>query len=237
MAFALGMENKILALDYHGSSGYIGAGSMRSADGRISGWLIKLNEQGGFIWQKPFPRGLGSRFYDVTEYNDGYIAALGESMPATEDGKRAAWVMMVNADTGDVAWQRYYRDDYNLSGVALGVQDDSQLSVLFNGWDFDNSEDKDYVRLLTMNGRGVILHADSYYNAEGAHAAGLLMGAKNERLIYGHSLVEYQIEQPAMAGQPQQPPEIIRSNQGWIVAGAPAEVYHDPCVKRIEFLQ
>jgi hypothetical protein len=236
LAYALGAENKINALDYHGDTGYIGAGSVRGSDGRPAGWIINLNEQGGFNWQKQFPRGLGSRLFDVAEYSGDYIAVTGEPMAANEKRNRAAWVMMVHADSADVAWQRYYHNDYNLSGMALGVLDDSQLIVAINGSDSSNAEDMDYTRVLNLNGRGVILHADSYFNAAGAQASGMIMGRKNEKLVFGRSLVEYKVEKDTIDGT-QDPLDVIQSYQGWIVAGAPADTYQDPCVQRLEFLQ
>jgi len=236
LAYALGAENKIEALDYHGESNYIGAGSVRGADGRLAGWIINLNAQGGFNWQKQFPRGLGSRFFDITEYSDSFIAVTGETMAANEHRNRAAWVMMVHADSADVAWQRYYHDDYNLGGVALDVLDDSQLVVAINGSDSTNSDEMDYTRVLYLNGRGVILHADSYFNAAGAQAGGMITGKKNEKLIFGRSFVEYQVEKDAIDAT-QDPLDVIQSYQGWIVSGAPADTYQDPCVQRLEFLQ
>lgn len=236
LAYALGAENKIYALDYYGTNNYIGAGSVRSADGRLAGWIINLNEQGGFNWQKQFPRGLGSRLFDVAEYSGDYIAVTGETMAANESRNRAAWVMMVHADSADVAWQRYYHDDYNLGGIALDVLDDSQLVVAINGSDSTQAGDMDYTRILYLNGRGVILHADSYFNAEGAQASGMITGPKNEKLIFGRSLVEYQVEKDTIDGT-QDPLDAIQSYQGWIVSGAPAETYNDPCVQRLEFLQ
>lgn len=236
LAYALGAENKINALDYHGENNYVGAGSVRGSDGRLAGWVINLNEQGGFNWQKQFPRGLGSRLFDVAEYTSDYIAVTGETMAANETRNRAAWVMMVHADSADVAWQRYYHDEYNLGGVALGALDDSQLLVAINGSESGNAEDMDYTRVLTLNGRGVILHADSYFNAAGAQASGMIIGPKNEKLIFGRSLVDYQVEKDTIDGT-QDPLDVIQSYQGWIVSGAPADTYRDPCVQRIEFLQ
>lgn len=180
LAYALGAENKINALDYHGENNYVGAGSVRGSDGRLAGWVINLNEQGGFNWQKQFPRGLGSRLFDVAEYTSDYIAVTGETMAANETRNRAAWVMMVHADSADVAWQRYYHDEYNLGGVALGALDDSQLLVAINGSESGNAEDMDYTRVLTLNGRGVILHADSYFNAAGAQANGMIIGTRTK---------------------------------------------------------
>lgn len=236
LAYALGAENKINALDYHGENNYVGAGSVRGSDGRLAGWVINLNEQGGFNWQKQFPRGLGSRLFDVAEYTSDYIAVTGETMAANETRNRAAWVMMVHADSADVAWQRYYHDEYNLGGVALGALDDSQLLVAINGSESGNAEDMDYTRVLTLNGRGVILHADSYFNAAGAQASGMIISPKNEKLIFGRSLVDYQVEKDTIDGT-QDPLDVIQSYQGWIVSGAPADTYRDPCVQRIEFLQ
>ena len=160
----------------------------------------------------------------------------GETMAANESRNRAAWVMMVQADSADVAWQRYYHDDYNLGGVALDVLDDTQLVVAINGRDSEKADDMDYTRVLYLNGRGVILHADSYFNAEGAQARGMLTGSKNEKLIFGRSLVEYQVEKEIIDGT-EDPLDAIQSYQGWIVSGAPAETYQDPCVQRLEFLQ
>lgn len=237
VAYAFGAENRINALDYLGDNHYIGAGSVRGADNRLSGWIIHVNEQGGFVWQKPYPRGLGGRFNDVVNYNDRYLAVTGETMPAEEEGKRAGWMMMVSADTGDAAWQRYYREDYNMTGIALARHDDGQVSVIFNGWGSDNKDNKDYVRLLTMNGRGVMLQADSYFHAMGAQARGMMLGRKKERVIYGDTLVEYQLEKETQDDKTSSVDSVTRSHDGWIVAGSASDLYRDPCVRRLEYLQ
>lgn len=249
VAYAFGAENTINALDYLGHNQYIGAGSMRGADNRLMAWIINVNEEGGFVWQKPYPRGLGSRLYDVIHYNDQYAAVTGETMPAVEGGKRAGWIMMVSTDSGDAAWQRYYREAYNLTGVALVRQADSQISVVMNGWDSGSHEQADYARLLTMNGRGVMMHADSFYNGKGAQARGMILGRKNERIVYGDTQMEYRLENAAqddktMGGEKRSElaslsgvEKVVRSREGWIVAASASEVYRDPCVRRMEYLQ
>lgn len=236
--FAFGAENRINALrpmEY--GDGYWGTGYIRAADGRMAGWVLQLNKQGGLMWQRQLSRGLGGRFFDVAEMVDGnYLVAVGEAFAADETRRRSAWVVALEANGEDIAWQRYYREDHALRANSVITHDDGQISVLISANNSENEDDKDYVRLLSINPRGVILNNLTFHNAQGANAFGMMSGEKQERIFFGFSDVNFEIEKQSDVETDEMMKEIIKSRQGWIVAADAPNVYDDPCRRDINII-
>lgn len=238
VTFAFGAENRINALKAFGADSYIGAGSVRGTDGRLNGWAILINAEGGFLWQMPYMRGLGGRFNDIADFNGEYITAVGEVMPVEESGRRAAWVAMIEAQTGNIVWQRYYRDDHEMSAVSVVKHEDAQMSVAINAYDVKGLEAYDYVRLITLNPRGYLLSTDSYFNAVGAQASGMLFGKNKERLVFGGTDVVYYAQDVMKQGEASVPvSDAIRTRDSWIIAASRVADYVDPCVKVYKYLE
>lgn len=236
VTFAIGADNQILNMVKHSKDQYFAAGAIREKNGRWSGWLANLNKDGGFIWQRPMSRGMGGRFNIIRPLNDDYVIVAGEAMPIGEDNKKAAWVAAVGAMSSEIAWQRYYRDSYNLRATGLETYADGQIAVLINASGSDNKDEFDFTRLLTLNPRGAVLGADGYYNGVGNGAFGFISGKHKERIIYGHTDVTYQVEKQDPDTK-QKFTEALKNRQGWIVAGSAAEPYKDPCNKVMNTLQ
>lgn len=228
VTFAIGSENRINSIAHNGEGYYFIAGSIRENDGRWSGWLANINKDGGFVWQRNMARGMGGRFKVVEPLNDDYVVVAGEAMPSGSIGKKAAWIAVINSMNSEIAWQRYYRDDYNLSAIDLKTYEDGQIAALINANDTDNKDDIDYTRLLILNPRGMILKADGYYNGAGSGAFGMMTGKNNEHIMYGFTNITYQVEIANSTTTPKETKQMI-DHQGWIVAGSPPDQYSDPC--------
>jgi uncharacterized delta-60 repeat protein len=88
-------------------NGYIIAGYTESfGQGRNDAWVLKLNSDGGIVWQKTIG---GSGYDGITcvqqTADDGYLlAGFTDSFGA---GNYDAWILKLNAD-GSVAWQKTY---------------------------------------------------------------------------------------------------------------------------------
>lgn len=236
--FAFGTENRVYAIKpVSYGSGYIVSGYIRTEDSRMAGWIARLGDDGGLMWQRQFSRGLGGRFFDIAEFMDGqYLVAAGEAFAADDTRRRAGWVLAIEAGGKDVAWQRYYRENHSLRASSIIAQDDGQISLILDAKNSEIEEDKDYVRLLTLNPRGIVLTNLTFYNAEGAGAFGLMNGVNQERIFYGFTDVNFDVEKE----NPEKPGEYItevkKSRQGWIIAADANEAYADPCRKDFSFI-
>ncbi len=231
-AYAPGLENRILGLARVDKNHYVAAGYLRAEDGRKVGWVLKLDEKGAIIWQRQYPRGLAAQVRGVADYTDQYIVTIGDAEPSDRKN-RAGWVMLLDGNEGDIGWQRYYKGEFDFQGRDILTHDDGLVSVLLDAENPPGQEELEYARVLTLSPRGVILISDSYYNAEGAGAYDLFLGPNQERILAGTSDMVYRHEDPE---DPEAEVKIERSKEGWIVAGAPAEPYDDPCVQSYSFL-
>lgn len=227
-SFVPGLENKILSLSPYGKKYYMASGYIRNNDGRKIAWVLQLGSTGQIVWERQYPRGRAAQFNSVSQFIMNFAVLAGESHPYGE-GNLAAWVMVLDADNGQIAWQRYYRGDLDYSAKSLVSMDNGLISALVNAGKPENSTNgQDYVRLLTINPRGVLFLGDEYFNGDGSVGNELIMGAKKERIIIGQTDVLYQIEDPKTG-------DIVNTQtdqEGWVVAAAPMESYKDPCANR-----
>ncbi len=258
-AFATGLDNKILSLSAVGNDLYLGAGYMRGDDGRRNGWLVMFNKNAEIVWERQYPRGRGSQINRTVSLNSQYIIAAGESQPAG-GGNRAGWVMMVNINSSDIEWQRYYTSTLEYSArdvlAAKGV-----FSVLLDSNPSEKEDEKELVpaiRLLTVNTRGNVIASDEFLNAQGVHGYRLVSGPNDSRIIIGSTDMTYHPKPPPppevnvadeKAGpiispvksfqkpappEPvpvaEEPPALVPSMDGWVIAASLVPAYKDPCI-------
>ncbi len=231
-AYMPGLENRILGLSHGDGPYYMATGFIRSEDGRKTGWALKLDKDSAIVWQRQYPRGLAAQIHISADYKDPYFVAIGDAEPSDRKN-RAGWVMMLSSEDGSIAWQRYYTGDFDFHGRDVIAHDDGQLSVLLDAEKAPESEGSEYARVLTLSPRGVLLLSDTYYNSEGVGAYDLFLGPNQERILAGYSDVAYRDEDPA---HPEEDVRISRSREAWVVAGAPAEPYNDPCVQSYDII-
>ncbi len=87
-------------------AGYVVAGLMRGGAGEDDGWILKLNETGGVIWQKAYGGTQNEIFYDIQQIaGGGYIVA--GSTESFGAGGGDAWLLKLDA-TGVVVWEKAY---------------------------------------------------------------------------------------------------------------------------------
>lgn len=230
---AFGSENSLNAIrpvEY--GDGYWGSGFLRAEDGRMAGWILRLDEEGGLVWQRQFSRGLGGRFFDIAEFLDGdYVVAVGEAFAADDTRRRSAWVLLLDANGQDVAWQRYYRENHAMRAQSVLTHQDGQISVLIDAKNSLEEGDKDYVRLLTLNPRGIVLENLSFHNAEGTGVFGMTLGPNLDRVFYGYSDVNFDVEEEDPDNPGEYVTDTVKSRQGWVLSAEAAPEYNDPCRK------
>lgn len=233
--FMTGMENKLQGLDLMADGGVIGTGYSFTEDGRKNGWILRLNQEFNIMWQQVYPRGAGATLSAAQGMLNNTIAVVGTAAPAKKGGLRAGWIMVVDADSGVVGWQRYVQSDQHYSGRDLMVSKDGLISVMLDGDKGPETQEPEHIRLLTLNPRGAMLASEIYMNAETVDGYQLLEGPNLERIVIGRTQVAHQIEKKD-AKADEEKFTVERSKEGWVVAAPSVEPYKDPCVSAVNFL-
>ena len=228
-----GPENEILGLYPRGSQ-LIATGYIRNARQRKNAWALALEGDGAIAWQHQFPRGAGASLMRAKSYGDRHVIAVGEALPAGQGMARGGWIAMMQADDGDIVWQRYYTGEkYAYTVRDALVSADGLISILLDGEPpkmmmKDNEkhvDNEDYVRLLTLDPRGNISDSTHFFHGKSADAFQILRGAVRERVLVGGTETVYEIEN---ADTPDMP-HIIESLDGWAVVAPAMDSYQDPC--------
>lgn len=236
-SYTPGVENKVIGLAETAPGTYAAAGYIWSGDGRRAGWVMSLSQNLSINWEQQYPRGRGAKFSHVMGYISNAMIVAGDTVPYG-DGNRAGWVMAVDMNTGAPLWQRYYSGDMHYDAIEGLVSTEGLISILLaaqkplpvSGKEED-AEKEDYVRLLTINPRGILLNSDEYFNAKGAQASQMFYGPEQQRILIGGSRVEYDIAGPAG-----EPPKKVPSTDAWVVSAIAMGAYKDPCIKPMPFM-
>ena len=197
-SYILGTDNEIEGLSVSkfegGKSGYIATGYFESPSGKKMGWVLRLNDDLSYVWQKEYSRGLSANIKLSSGYRDRYILTFGEVMPVGSNAL-GSWLMLLDGGNGETMWQRYYygetaRHDYSAKG--LYVNKDGLITLMMMAKVIPlvgNDDDMSYVHLLTLSPRGVTLSGDSYYYGKGGYISQLIEGGNGSRIMVGNSLV------------------------------------------------
>ncbi len=233
-AYTPGLDNRILGLSALGGEAYMASGYLRGDDGRLTGWLLKLNPDGSLVWQRQYPRGAEAKINKAVSFTEGSVLAAGQTKPLG-GGAAAAWVMMIEDNTGNVVWQRYYKDGMDQSAKDALVNGEGLASVMIGNTKPEKAEptedNQDFIRLLTINPRGVLTISDEYFNGTGAQGLQMIGGRAGERIMLGRTDIVYKIEP-----KPGEAVETLKHGwEGLVVAGAPMESFDDPCLRANPF--
>lgn len=224
-AYVTGTQNRLEKFVPVKDGQIAAAGYAYGADGRKNGWVVMLDRDYSIVWQRQYPRGKGAGFQAILPYRENHLVVAGQADPVTP-GSKASWLMMLERDNGNILWQRYLTDALDNDARDMLVDENNLISLLVSGKALPETEQKDFVRLLTVNGYGMLLGGDSYFNANGAEAYMMLTGPKRERILAGRSDVIENIEN-AETGEITK----AQSMDGWVVVGVKAQQYVDPCAE------
>ncbi len=228
-AYMPGLDNRIISLSPGGKDYYYASGYLRGEDGRMTGWILKLNKDGSLVWQMQYPRGASAQVNKAVPMVKDSVLATGETTPLN-NGNKAGWVMMIDGNTGALNWQRYYTGAMDQSGLDILVNMEGMASVMMQASKPANEEpvegNQDFVRLLTVNERGVLFKSDEYFNAEGAQGWQMIGGRAGERILTGRTDIVYKIEP-----KPGDPVETLKHGwDSWVIVAAPMESFADECL-------
>lgn len=200
--------------------GFIAAGEVELPDGRMGGWLVRVDDNGAVMWQRSYARGSYAAFLTGVSVDGDSILLGGQTKPT--GGKRnSGWVMKVR-NNGDIVWQRYYAGDFNYAIRALMPYDDGRSVAMLAGIPRSLAE-RTHMRLLTFDPRGNLLNVEEFSEGQGAQAFTLREGFQGERMMAGYAQIKY-----AEAATVNEIP--INTYNGWIAAAPALDPYDDPCL-------
>ena len=230
-------------------AGYLGTGFVYDVHKRKMGWVARLDDKGAIMWQQQYPRGAGSQLVSGLPLRSDAFAVAGTASPLIRDGKRAAWVMVVKRDNGNVLWQRYFTGEPEFFGRDLLISSGGLVSVLIDGdilygedgkmpekkekeaaesvVVFDDLSGLGHVRLMTLDPRGSLHRGEAYYNDNGVNAYQLLRGPGGDRVMVGGTNAVYRDEQADSEEMTS-----FESMDGWFAAAIPEPEYEDPCLPK-----
>ncbi|MGZ9097363.1 MAG: hypothetical protein ACXW30_03595 [Micavibrio sp.] len=189
-----GITNHIYGVSVTDGNHYIAGGQIRNEDGRMAGWLLKLNDDGTIVWQNTYPRGhlavFRSGFTKKMLHDSDHYVVVGQVMPyGTDPG--AAWVLEVDS-LGATVWQRYFRaTGFDIDGRGVQAYGDGRISVLANADAKDETAGApDHIRLLTLSPRGDLAGDEAYLEGHRAEARQLINGWSGERIVTAFIEVE-----------------------------------------------
>lgn len=211
--------NNIQAAD---TNGYIVSGALQIEDGRMAGWLIRVDDNGAIMWQRNYARGDYSEFLSAASMPDDGLLLGGLSKPSGSK-RTAAWVMKVDG-AGSTVWQRYYAGAYNYAARDLFAYEDGRADVLVDAIQH-SLFDRAHVRLMTFSPRGYLMNVGEFSEGQGSHAFRLVKGPKGERVMAGWAQMKY-AEVTSVEEIP------VSTYDAWLVAAPSLDPYEDPCKPR-----
>jgi len=152
----------IEAIDVAIDGGYILAGSAMTCyedEGPLCityGWLLKIDANGGIVWQRAYKGGANSAFSAVQQTTDGgYVAAgRGDILGmVTPYGK--LWIVKLD-DSGAVEWQKTFDSDDIADSYATSVQQTMDGGYIVAGSVFGTSTFTDWydIWVIKLDGNG-----------------------------------------------------------------------------------
>ncbi len=220
-AYTPGMQTMFNNLQSLGTGDYALTGDVRAEDGRQVGWLLRINGSGAIQWQRTYPRGLESSLFSVGIYDNKTMILSGRTRPM-DGGRWAAWVMHVDT-TGNVLWQRYYTNDYNMNARQVLTQpQDGRSTILLDAQAFTLKQ-QTHTRLLILSPRGYLMNAEDFSESMGGRGLTMRYGLNGERLVSGYTQTRL--------SEAETPEDIEESVfDGWMFGAISLEPYKDPCV-------
>ena len=134
-----------------GDGGYMLTGYTSSANGDVTGnihgqsatWVLKLDANGGLIWQKVIPELNGTKGKSIISTGDGNFLVSGfiwrtELDPVSGTSNQNAWLAKITGD-GTVLWQKNYGGSSGEDATSVAMTADG--SFIFAGYTWSNDGD------------------------------------------------------------------------------------------------
>lgn len=229
-SYQIGVNTILLGITRSDKNFYVATGQTGEAQNKQNAWVVKLNGDGEIIWQRQYKRGRGARLISAADFGDAGVIVTGQALSATDESS-AGWVMMLDHDDGNTIWQRYYRGKNHNTTIGVVTDAGRSISVLINSKNPGNengvSMEDEFVRLLTLNSRGIAVYQDNFYNGHGVIAAQMVADPTNSmRFIVGKTQVLYR---GAAEPDSKEPPKAHASLEAWALAAQKKEITDDIC--------
>lgn len=159
-----GIQNKPSFISRVDNDGLIVTGQV-AAGSEDAGWVMRLDNKGNILFQRPFARGAGSILRRAIPSYDDSIIAVGAALPSGK-GSKAGWIIKVDKN-GDAVWQKFITGTYHYGGVDVIDMNDGRINVLMAATPYD-SGGREFARVLTLSNDGVLIGDESFL--EGSNA-------------------------------------------------------------------
>lgn len=158
---------------------FILAGYSASFQTKAAGWLLKVDEKGEIIWEKPIGKGQENRFYEMAMLSDQTIIASG-----IKDGR----LWMVKFDTnGEIIW------DKTMVAVPMGtvqgmkINDKNEVFITGNTIKSGDTR-KDNIYVVKFDGSGKHIWGHEYGEKGWEEAQDLILTADGSLVVIGNTI-------------------------------------------------
>ena len=228
-SYRLGASSRVLGLHKTDDDELIAVGWIEASNGREQGWVLQMDQELKLIWQQTVSRGGKAHLRDAVMGADGHVIVIGDVV-SVDGGQQAAFVFKMNGRSGQISWQRYYKDDHKVSARQIVAHSQNKAghsySLLIDTVGKETLEMDEFARVLQINERGVILDAKNLFFGRGVHAMSIFSGYNDERVVVGAADVE-KVDNQAAGEEP----VMMRSRDGVVIAVPAPSFYADPCVQ------
>ena len=221
--YSPGLSTALYSIDLAEDGNYTLGGEIEIENRRMAGWLVRVDEDGALMWQRPYPRGAMATIRDAYTHEDLSITIAGQ-VRGIGEREKSGWAMNVSLD-GTTVWQRYYTGDYDYNAPSIIGYKDGRVSVLLDAKSKGFNEEiiiRSHANLLTISPRGYLMNLESYTDGQNTNANMMVSGHYGERMVVGVA----QIAMPDDMNPNNPFPYIF---DGWIFAATGLDPYVDPC--------
>ncbi len=179
----------------------LASGYVENEAGKKTGWVMKVGADASLIWQQTFSRGQASQIKRSVAYTNDTVLAFGDALPL-DAGNIGSWLMLLDASSGEMRWQRFYNGSYHYSAVDLGVHPNGLIALMMQArvpkTEGEEAVKKplmeadgtiigkmDYVQMLLLTPRGVTLSGESFFKGLGGEAFQFVVSVSGRYLVAG----------------------------------------------------
>ena len=172
------------AIEQTSDRGYITVGSTRSfGAGGLDFWVIKLDANGGVMWQKTYGGSENDWATSIHQTEDGgyIVSGMVDSFGAGSDD---AWVIKLDAN-GAIVWQKTYGG--NNADWINAIQQTSDGGYIAAGWTASYSAGNYDVWVLRLDTNGAVVWQKTYGGRSGDFANSVQLTSDGGYIVAGYT--------------------------------------------------
>jgi len=172
-------DNILQAVIQTADGHFILAGYSASFHTKAAGWLLKVDEKGEVIWEKPVGKGQENRFYEMAALNDQTIVASG-----IKDGR--LWMVKFDTD-GEIIW------DKTMVAVPMGsvqgMKINAKNEIFITGNTVKSGDTrKDNIYVVKFDGSGKHIWGHEYGEKGWEEAQDLIITADGSLVVVANTI-------------------------------------------------